>query len=377
MSKIVQKWKKVLTGCNKNTKESLIENDFLQPNQSTDEFHFINHTTNVNEYQNIQKVVPIYNEYDNLMHQPTHPKHFIPSNQKPLKESTNTKKIMRVFAQKSSDKNLIQKDEKNANQNFDYCELYDQNDHHQLAHVKKRKCEIEERNFKLVNLDENNNLFNTDDLFYYEIPETENLIGQNKHNENKRSDSKVNLFTRFDNEDQHTETSSTIKAQNLTSLRELSTFTSQREAFHWYLNLINETITNCIQQDKQLGKQDVTKRLNICQAHLLYAKNFYEMRINNSQKLKLQLANIHPCLIALACLLDSDAVRIIESHNCACDTYIYLFSTRLKFCAWKSKLYIILKKPKRSSIDRLNLIEDLTNCHKLIQDKTNNTSNSS
>lgn len=72
----------------------------MQPNQSTDEFHFINHTTNVNEYQNIQKVVPIYNEYDNLMHQPTHPKHFIPSNQKPLKESTNTKKIMRVFAQK-------------------------------------------------------------------------------------------------------------------------------------------------------------------------------------------------------------------------------------------------------------------------------------
>ncbi len=157
----------------------------------------------------------------------------------------------------------------------------------------------------------------------------------------------------------------------------MSTFANQREAFHWYLNLINDKITNCIQQDKQLGKQDITKRLNICQAHLLYAKNFYEMRINNSQKLKLHLSNIHPCLIALACLLDSDAVRIIESHNCACDTYIYLFSTRLKFCAWKSKLYIILKKPKRSSIDRLNLIEDLTNCHKLIQDKTNNTSNSS
>jgi hypothetical protein len=34
---------------------------------------------------------------------------------------------------------------------------------------KKRKCEIEDRDFKLSNLDENNNLFNTDDLFYYEV----------------------------------------------------------------------------------------------------------------------------------------------------------------------------------------------------------------
>ncbi len=72
----------------------------MQPNQSTDEFHFINHTNNVNEYQTIQKIVPIYNEYDNLMHQPTYPKNLNHTNQRPLKETTNTKKLMRVFAQK-------------------------------------------------------------------------------------------------------------------------------------------------------------------------------------------------------------------------------------------------------------------------------------
>ena len=158
------------------------------------------------------------------------------------------------------------------------------------------------------------------------------------------------------------------KIKNLTEMRELSSFASQVDAFHWYLNELNDTITQCIRQDVTLTDVDKTKRLNICTAHWLYARNFYEMRVNNaSQQLKVHLANTHPCLIALACLLDSDAVRIVEQHTCACDTYIYMFATRVKFCAWKSKLFIILKKPKRSSIDRLTLIEDLTSCHKLIQ----------
>jgi len=294
---------------------------------------------------------------------------------------------MRVFAgQKAPEtKKTIQKDEKNKNLNFNYCELYDHND-------QKRRKLNEEKSFlnkkdSVAKLDENNNKYNTDDLYYCEIAETTNLLSRrsqqanmaspNAYESDRFTDSKINLFTKLDNEHETNEPAQTVKAQNLTSLRDLSTFASQAEAFHWFLNLINDTITSCIQMDQQLGEQDAQKRLNICQAHLLYARNFYEMRINNSSQLKTQLANIHPCLIALACLLDSDAVRIIESHNCACDTYIYLFSTRLKFCAWKSKLYIILKKPKRSSIDRLNLIEGLTNCHKLIQDKSVTSTTSS
>jgi hypothetical protein len=156
---------------------------------------------------------------------------------------------------------------------------------------------------------------------------------------------------------------------NLTEIRALNTFTSQTEAFHWYLNLITDTMFNCIKCDTGIQGDEKQKRSSIVTAHLLYARNFYELKIKNSSHLKTtpNLLNIHPCLIALACLLDSDSVRVVESHGCACDTYLYLFSTRLKFCAWKCKLYIILKKPKRSSIDRLSLIEDLTNCHKIIQ----------
>lgn len=156
--------------------------------------------------------------------------------------------------------------------------------------------------------------------------------------------------------------------QNLNQMRQLDTFVSPNEAFNWYLNLLFETKTKCIQNCAQLNENERSKRLNICTAHLLYARNFYEMRIANSASLRTALQNLHPCLIALACLLDSDAVRVVESHSCSCDSYIYLFSTRLKFCAWKAKLYIILKRPKRSSIDRLNLIEDLTRCHKTIKE---------
>lgn len=128
-------------------------------------------------------------------------------------------------------------------------------------------------------------------------------------------------------------------------------------------------MTKCLKEEKNLNMNDINKRLQITCAHLLYARNLYEMRVNNCIDIKRNLENQHPCLIALACLLDSDAVRIVESHTCSCDQYIYMFSTRVKFCSWKTKLFIILKKPKRSSIDRLNFIQDLMNCRKIIKNE--------
>lgn len=159
------------------------------------------------------------------------------------------------------------------------------------------------------------------------------------------------------------------ESKSLTDLRSAESFVSLCEGFHWYLNLLNETIVERIQADKTLTEANRSKRLGIAKAHLLYARNFYEMKISTSASLKQKLAEIHPCLVVMAVLLDSEAIRLEESHVCPCDSYIYLFSTRLKYCAWKSKLFILLKKPKRSSFDRLNLIEDLTKCHKIIQEK--------
>lgn len=161
-------------------------------------------------------------------------------------------------------------------------------------------------------------------------------------------------------------------SQSLTDLRELATFLSQADAFHWYLNLLFETATKCIENDQTLGVADKSRRVNIGTAHQLYARNFYGIRIVASSQLKHALADTHPCVVALACLLSSDAVRIVESHACTCDSYVYLFQTKIKFCAWKCKFYIILKRPNRSSIDRLTLIEEITNCNKLIQDKSIN-----
>ena len=133
------------------------------------------------------------------------------------------------------------------------------------------------------------------------------------------------------------------------------------------MNELFEKVFDCIRNSAHLNESDKTKRENILKAHLLYSKNLYETRIAKSAELQLSLEREHPCLIALSCLLDSDALRIVETHSCKCDSYIYLFSTRVKFCVWKSKFYVILKRPKRSSIDRLTFIEDLTNCHKLIK----------
>lgn len=150
--------------------------------------------------------------------------------------------------------------------------------------------------------------------------------------------------------------------------REPSTFASQSDAYHWYLGMISDKMMSCVEKDANIVDDEKLKRYNIITAHLLYARNFFELKIKNSLSLRSKLASIHPCLITLACLLDSDAVRIVESHSCSCDTYVYMFQTRLKFCAWKAKLFVILKKPKHSSMERLNFIEDLTSLQKLLHD---------
>jgi len=160
------------------------------------------------------------------------------------------------------------------------------------------------------------------------------------------------------------------KANNLTELKPLSEFESQNDGVLWYFNLLRETMSSLVNQTKEMSDDDKQRRLNMISAHHLYAKNFYEMRSASSKNLRNFLVNMHPCVIALACLLDSDAIRIVESHCCVYDCYVYLFSTRIRFCCWKAKYYIILKKPKRSSIGRLNLIEELINCFKLLQDKS-------
>ena len=136
------------------------------------------------------------------------------------------------------------------------------------------------------------------------------------------------------------------------------------------MNKLFEIMMISIKTDSNLSETDKKKRESICKAHLLYARNLYEMRItkstSNPPHLKDSLNDKHACVIVLSCLLDSDALRIVETHSCKCDSYVYLFSTKVKFCAWKAKLFVILKRPNRSSIDRLNLIEDISNCHKII-----------
>lgn len=158
--------------------------------------------------------------------------------------------------------------------------------------------------------------------------------------------------------------------QNLTDLRSLESFGSRSEAIFWYLNMLHDQMVERVNLEGMLKPNEKVKRNHVIAAHLLYSRNYYEMKTRASVisvENKSRLDRMHPCVIALACLLDSDAVRVVDSHSCACDSYLYLFSTRVKFCAWKTKLFVILKRPKRSSFERLNLIEDLTNCRKVLQ----------
>lgn len=422
MDRFRQKWKKVVSGCvsNKSTKHSLIENDFLEYDEfnykSSKQSPLTSSQVASDKKKDPKKFIPVFREqeenllddkkedqrYDNLQHLSKKPP-LANTNKNGLKDTTNVKNngssfakgIKRVFKSEKRDEYDKKKEQ------FVYAELYENasNSNEYTMQIKQRK----------LNNDDENDLKKSDESHYYEIPECsmnlddEPLLDfKNQHNlfspikisqQLKSAESQINLFSKFDNHNESggnkfemlgaSETSMLQKQQqefdiekqcnnssapNLTEIRELSTFTGQSDAYHWYLNLISETMMECIRKENSINEDEKIKRFNIVTAHLLYARNFYELKIKTSINLRTTIANIHPCLITLACLLDSDAVRIVESHGCTCDTYIYLFATRLKFCAWKAKLYIILKKPKRSSIDRLTLIEDLTTCHKLIQD---------
>lgn len=358
MSQIVHKWKKVLSGCmhKSSHKYSETDNDMLDPILSNDEFKYENEIPDLTISD--QTKFPIYNDYDNLQH-PC----LVKNNN--LKDSTNhmkNKPTKKPFFRTNFSSSKINDENNNekafSNQKFKYSELYD------------------EKIFDIANTKKPEN--NENEILYSEIPDQENylitesnpLIFSKNHIESeppiKRLALSQNKTCLFDNQNNDANKND---SKSLTDIRKLDSFISQQDGFHWYLNLLNETIRKCIQSDTNLNEISRSKRLSIATAHLLYSRNFYEMRISSSAQLKTKLDKVHPCLIALACLLESEAIRIEESHLCVCDSYIYLFSTRLKYCAWKSKLFILLKKPKRSSFDRLNLIEDLTNCHRLIQDK--------
>jgi len=353
----VNKMKKVLSGCTRKSNQKYNDCDMTNPILAEEEFKFeASEPAGYRQITTDQSLFPIYNDYDTL-DRPCLAKH-----NNALKDTTNMKKskgIKRCFLRTSSTSKILDDNNNNgimANENFRYSGLYDS----KTWDIKKVKNDYEDEALYCEIGDEENGL----------VPECQPLIDLNQLQikTEEQSEKKMNLFAKFTNENQNTDIDKDIKS--LTDLRSPESFSSPEEGFHWYLNLINNKILNCIQTDTTLNDENRTKRLNIAKAHFLYSRNFYEMRISGSVQLKAKLAKIHPCLIVLAVLLDSEAVRIEESHVCVCDSYIYLFSTRLKYCAWKSKLFILLKKPKRSSFDRLNLIEDLTSCHKLIQEKS-------
>lgn len=366
MSIIVQKWKKAFKCVDKNPKGSLINNDYLEPFiNSSDEFKFEKKikTENFNDCNENTLINELNNgDYDNLL-RPTMTKSKSIQNHNNLKDSTNMNKSK--DSKKDKMKPVLDFCNIKSDENNNYAELYNNNN---LILIDSN-----------TNIKENNLPSQLDEIFYCEIQDSgdeEPLINLKKTTQNteqtynklKLSDAKMNLFNKFEINNQKNDAKD-IFSESLTDLRALNTFKSHSEAFHWFLNLVSDRMSICVKNDKNINGDEKSKRFNIITAHLLYARNYYEIRINNSSQLKTHLSMYHPCLIALACLLDSDAIRIVGSHSCSCDTYIYLFSTRLKICAWKAKMFIILKRPKCSSYDRLNLIEDLKNCHKVIQDK--------
>jgi len=314
---ILKRCKKVLSGCiHKNEKETYEQDPILR---NTHNNRLIN--------GELSSEQPAYLEYDNLQHIST---------KLVLKDTSNTRGLKRILSGPHKKK-------KDENNNILYNELYTEN-----LKQKNENFQINTEVYysqiqdELLALSDYEPLIDSKELNRYDY------IDENKNNKNEMQ-------------------------KSLTSIKELDTFSSQIEAFEWYLKLLFDTMAKQIHEDKSLVDSDRAKRLNIANAHILYAHNFYQMRTSNNATnqyhIKNQLSKIHPCLIVLACLLDSDAVRIVDTHKCECDNYIYLFATRLKFCAWKCRFYIILKRPNRSSIDRLNLIQDLTSCHKLLQDK--------
>lgn len=344
--------KKVLSGCmHKSSQYKYTENDMSNPILDFQSFE------SSPEMPAKSKPVefPIYNDYDNLNHTGKISKNTLKDTTNIKKEKSSSGGLKRRFLKNPLNKqNLIDSEHNMNSENFNYSHIYDS---------------------KIANLDSTKSINQSIEGIYCEIEtdETETLIDldqlkiKSEPPIKKLATSENKSLSQCDLENQQIELEK--ESKSLTDLRSPESFVSLSEGFHWYLNLLNETIVERIQADKTLNESNRAKRLGIAKAHLLYARNFYEMKISPSASLKQKLADVHPCLVVMAVLLDSEAVRLEESHVCVCDSYIYLFSTRLKYCAWKSKLFILLKKPKRSSFDRLNLIEDLTKCHKIIQEK--------
>lgn len=357
MSQIVYKMKKVLNGCTRKSVQKYNDCDMTNPILE-DEFKFdidSPKTAGINRQVTTENTeFHIYNDYDNLNHP------CLAKSNNALRDSTNVKKkrFTRVFRRSISTSKMIDENNNtNNDENARYSGLYDKTS---WDWSKQKSSEDTDGQYCEIQCDdENETLINV-----------KPLMNQLRIKSDQATLNKANLLAKFDSEQTQNTDGVEKESKSLSDLRSPESFSSPDEGFHWYLNLINDTILNCIQTDGTLNEENRVKRLNIAKAHFLYARNFYEMRISRSVQMKEKLANTHPCMIVLACLLDSEAVRIEESHVCVCDSYIYLFSTRLKYCAWKSKLFILLKKPKRSSFDRLNLIEDLTNCHKMIQEKS-------
>lgn len=299
MAKIVQKWKKVVSGCvHKNSKESLIENDFLQTTEIQNELEALNNTSlnaflfNRDSTQtkknfktaNSNENFPIYNEYDNLQHQNIGK----PIIKKRLKDRTNqnsdstiSKSFKKVFSARNEN---FQHDENKHQAN--YSGLYDKERlslHLKTTHAIKSSQDI---------FGENEMLIQSEEMAYCEIPEHVGSIepvkneklkssGLNQANtcivetnhRNKMTDSKINLF---ENEDFDQLT------RNINELRDLSCFANEEEAFHWFLNTLHDTMMSRVQDEKTLNECDKLKRLNICKAHVSYARSFYEMRMSNS-----------------------------------------------------------------------------------------------
>lgn len=353
MSQLLQKCKRVLSGCKNKSANKLNESGLLDPIFDKENCHDMYETEIVEPTK-----IPIYNEYDQLQH----PNIINKPNKTTMKDTTNVTKN-KIFKRSSkATTSNAQTDENNnvtkfKNKNFSYSELYDENDFKKAALSKTKEQLTGTENSNYYQIDE--------DEIYEDNHRLINLKPAKELDAKKVPATAENTPNLFENNDLQ----QANLTQSLTEIRDLSTFSTKQEGVHWYLNLIFETISKCIQFDKKLVEPERVKRLNVATAHLLYARNFYEVKIADPE-LKQKLAPLHPCLIALACYQDSDALRISESHDCVCDSYIFLFSTRLKFCAWKNKLFIFLKRPKRSSFDRLNLIEDLTNCHKLLKEKS-------
>jgi hypothetical protein len=160
-----------------------------------------------------------------------------------------------------------------------------------------------------------------------------------------------------------------LDKENINELKQPSSFSSHKNAFVFYLNTLVSQMAIRVKNDKRLTEKEKSKRMDICYAHLSYAHNMYNMRTRSSGELSKRMSDEHPCMVALACLAESDALCITESHSCSYDTYIYLFSTRVKFCASKCKIFVLLKSPRKTSMDRLQLIESLNRCCSLIRAK--------